>query len=168
MVFRSSQLGVAALWQFASVDLAATTDSNRCRTVLQRCTLNRQRGVRSHGFSATSHRTPPPWPRAVPDRPVHPPEGRRHASKPPVRRAGPAPALGRLLFLLATARRDDARRFSPARQTTPGGCEQRRRCEGLGFRCGRRSRCCCHARRYRPCPGCRGILQRRAWASSCM
>lgn len=31
MVFCSSQLGTAALWQSASVDLAATTDRNRCR-----------------------------------------------------------------------------------------------------------------------------------------
>lgn len=34
MVFCSSQLGTAALWQSASVDLAATTDRNRCRTDL--------------------------------------------------------------------------------------------------------------------------------------
>jgi len=36
MVFCSSQLGTAALWQSASVDLAATTDRNRCRTDFQR------------------------------------------------------------------------------------------------------------------------------------
>ena len=35
MVFCSSQLATAALWQSASVDLAATTDSNRCRSDVQ-------------------------------------------------------------------------------------------------------------------------------------